>query len=312
MGSSYWSDDFYRDRVAVRSKTGADAFAYNHDVNTGKAARVVHAKMSPKDVLREARDSTEHPESLPIGVMLDVTGSMRDLPRTIQAKLPTLLGLLTRRGYAKDPQILFGAIGDEFSDSGSLQVGQFESGIEMDDDLGRFWLEGGGGGGEPRESYQNAIYFFARHTVTDQSEKRKGKGYLFIIGDEKPYPVVSRRTLVNLIGTTLKADIPTEDIIKECREKYHIFFILPKDASHGRDSSIKSEWERLLGPEHVIHLDDVSAISETIALKVGLCQGTARMSEVEKDLKAEGVSDHISKMVASAVGASSGGGVVRL
>ena len=82
----------------------------------------------------------------------------------LQRKLPQLLGLLLRKGYADDPQIMFGAIGDATCDRAPLQVGQFESDNRMDDDLGRILLEGGGGG-QKTESYELAMYFMARHTV---------------------------------------------------------------------------------------------------------------------------------------------------
>jgi len=37
------------------------------------------------------------------------------------------------------------------------------------------------------------MYFMARKTAIDCLEKRKQRGYLFIIGDEMPYRVVRRR-----------------------------------------------------------------------------------------------------------------------
>ena len=100
---------------------------------------------------------------------------MRDVPRQLQQKLPQLLGLLLRKGYADDPQILFGAIGDATCDRAPLQVGQFESDNRMDDDLSRILLEGGGGG-QKTESYELAMYFMARHTVTDCYAKRGKRG----------------------------------------------------------------------------------------------------------------------------------------
>ena len=122
-------------------------------------------------------------------MLFDVTGSMRGVPRALQAKLPQLLGLLLRKGYVAHPQIMFGAIGDATCDRAPLQVGQFESDNRMDDDLGRILLEGGGGG-QKTESYELAMYFMARHTATDCFGERGRRGYLFIIGDEMAYPRV--------------------------------------------------------------------------------------------------------------------------
>jgi hypothetical protein len=281
MGTSRWSDDFYRDRVAERARTGADTFAYHTaTVSAPVHERKVHASLDPKGVkIREARDSREHPESIPIGVMLDVTGSMLDVtgsmhtvPRTVQASLPKLMGLITSLTGITDQQILFGAVGDATSDQGSLQIGQFESGIEMDNDISNFWLESGGGGSN-QESYQNAMYFFARHTVTDQWEKRNKKGYLFMLGDEHPYPKVRRDEIDRLIGPSLEADIPTEDIVRELKERYHVFFLIPRNTSHGRDPHLRDAWVKLLGEEYVLNIDDEGVICETIAVAVGLVEG---------------------------------------
>src|SRR5690606_17085408 len=107
----------------------------------------VHPKLDPHGVtVRESRDSADHPEALAIAVLFDVTGSMGNVPRTLQTKLPDLLGLLLRKGYVEHPHILFGAIGDATCDRAPLQIGQFEADNRMDDDLERILLEGGGGG----------------------------------------------------------------------------------------------------------------------------------------------------------------------
>ena len=142
MGSGIWSTNVYDAAASYRAATGASAFAYSDG-----GARQAHPALDPRNAgTRESRDSDEHPESLALAVLFDVTGSMRTVPRTLQSKLPDLLGLLTRKGYATDPHLMFGAIGDATCDRVPLQVGQFESDNRMDDDLGRILLEGGGGG----------------------------------------------------------------------------------------------------------------------------------------------------------------------
>lgn len=281
MGNSNWSDDFYRARTETRARTGRSAFAYSADVRAGLAKREVHAAMNPKEVTRESRDSENHPESMAIMVFFDITGSMGGVPVQLQKKLPQLNSLLTKTGYVKDPQVFMGAVGDETCDPASLQTGQFESGIEMDDDLERMWLVGGGGGSF-QESYQNAIYFAARHTSIDCFEKRNKKGYLFLMGDELPYPAVSKKEVEALMGDTLQADISTEDIIKEAQEKYHVFFIIPAGTHHARDPRLANRWTELLGADHVLHLDDPDLVCETIAATVGLTEGTCE-AQVARD-----------------------------
>src|SRR5258708_2749563 len=182
MGSGRWSTDVYDAAARHRAATGTGAFAY-----TDTGATHVHPDLDPHGVtVRESRDSAEHPRSLALAVLFDVTGSMRNVPRTLQAKLPQLLGLLLRKGYADDPQIMLGAIGDANCDRAPLQVGQFESDNRMDDDLSAILLEGGGGG-QKTEAYELAMYFMARHTATDCYPKRGSRGYLFNIRRQDAY-----------------------------------------------------------------------------------------------------------------------------
>jgi hypothetical protein len=301
MGGSRWNDDFYNDREMDRRAKGTTAFVYDKTLKDDPGAKkVAHPKMSPYKVTRESRDSAAHPESVAIGVVFDVTGSMGGIPVQLQKKLPQLMGLLLRKGYVQDPQILFGAVGDFFSDRVPLQVGQFESGIEMDDDLGRLFLEGGGGG-TYEESYDLAMYFFARHTSIDCWDKRGKKGYLFLIGDEKPYPKTKRDEIAKVVGDDLQHDLSIEEIVKEAKERYHVFFVIPSRASHGTDPELKKRWAKLLGPQNVIVLDDPDAVCEAIGVAIGLCEGTADVDRVEDDLVAAGTTTALAKSVATAL-----------
>jgi hypothetical protein len=204
--------------------------------------------------------------------MLDVTGSMQSTPRVYQAALPKLMEQLNANGILH-PQILFGAIGDAYSDRGPLQVGQFESDIRIDETLGNMWLEGNGGG-SGEESYELALYFLARHTLLDSFEKRNKKGYLFITGDELPYPVVSKTQVAELIGDSLEADIPIKTIVEEVQQKYHVHFLIPAHSNHGRDARLLQTWRDLLGAENVVMLEDESTVCERIGQIIGLAEGT--------------------------------------
>jgi hypothetical protein len=291
MGSSSYSDDFYHDRAKARAASGAPTFAHDHAVRVGTAASSLHDKLNIRGKIREARDSDAHPESTPIGVIFDVTGSMADVPRVMQGKLPNLMGLLLRKGYIKDPQVLFGSIGDYFSDSTPLQIGQFESGIEMDDDITNIYLEGGGGG-TYEESYQNAMYFFAHRTACDAWEKRGKKGYLFLIGDEMPYSRSTKAELAKLIGDA-QEDVSLEQIVEAVLEKWTVFFIIPKGTSHYSDPKLRERWSSLLGPQNVIMLEEPEAVCETIGVAIGLCEGTTTADGMHADLKDVGASGSI-------------------
>ena len=276
MGSGRWSADAYE--TAERLRGGKSAFTYSDS-----GARTVHPGLDPFDVgKRESRDSEEHPSSLAITVLFDVTGSMGTVPRTLQKKLPRLLGLLKDGGYATDPQLMFGAIGDATCDRAPLQIGQFESDNRMDEDLERILLEGGGGG-QKTESYELAMYFMARHTVTDCFSKRGRRGYLFIIGDEMPYPAVKPREVSSWIGDELPQPVAVRNLVAQLTRRWDTYYILPAGASYAGDGQVLGTWRTLLG-QNVIELADLDAVCETIALTVGLGEETIDLDEGLADL----------------------------
>src|SRR5215472_183399 len=187
-----------------------------------------HPLMNPKGVrARESRDGPDHPNSMGIVFALDVTGSMGVIPRLLATEqLPKFMKVLTDC-KVPDPQLLFMAVGDATSDAAPLQVGQFESTAElMDQWLTWSYLEGrGGGSGE--ESYELALYFLAQHTEMDCCVKRKKRGYLFMTGDELPYPILSKHVAESIVGDTLDEDVKVEEVIAELQKTFVPFFVIP-------------------------------------------------------------------------------------
>jgi hypothetical protein len=288
MGSTHWSTDAYEEAALLRRKAGKSDFAYS-DAAKSAGRWEIHPMLDPKGVkFRESRDSAEHSRSNAITVLFDETGSMKHIPHVFQKKLAELMSTLLVKGYIQDPQILFGAFGDATCDRVPLQVGQFESGVEMDENLRNIILEGGGGGSD-HESYELALYFLARHTSIDCWEKRGRKGYAFLIGDEKAYPSVNKQQVEKLLGDGLEEDIPLSKILAEVQRRYHLFFIFPRNASHGSDEHIQTFWQKLLG-QMVIFLDDENAVSETIALAIGLTENAIDLAAGEEDLGSVGAS----------------------
>lgn len=312
MGSSNWSDDFYNDRKALRASTGASTFAHTDAVKSGKAT-ATHETMDPakmKGGVREARDSTEHPESNPVYVGLDVTGSMSSVPRTVQGKLKELMGLLLTKGYLSDPAICVSGIGDaEMSDKAPLQVGQFEAGIEIENDITNLYLEGGGGGNN-QESYDLALYFLARCVKTDAWEKRQKKGYAFIICDER-LPTTCKATIVEKVfGVKPEKDIPVANLVKEVLEKWELYCIVPNN-THNYKTSLQDSWKSVLH-ERVIFLDDPSTVVETIASCIGLLEENTDLHSLVGDLKdVSNVSDSAASAVTRALSKVSGSSMTK-
>lgn len=274
MGSGRWSTDIHDADSVYRARTGRPAFGYTADMR-GRPRRTwtAHPSLDPFGVTtRESRDSEEHPETVSIAVLFDVTGSMGRVPQVLQRKLPDLFGLLLRKGYVEHPQILFGGIGDATCDAVPLQVGQFESDNRLEQNLLDLFLEGGGGG-QMTESYELAMYFMARHTSIDCFERRGRRGYLFIIGDELPYGQVKPREVRRVIGDELTEPIAVDTIVDELTRRYDTYYILPEGTAYAGRADVLDPWRELLG-QNVLQLDDLDATCETIALTIGLGEGT--------------------------------------
>lgn len=282
IGSGSWDTSVYDAAASYRARTGKSAFDYDA---TAKASGLfkAHADLDPMGIaMRESRDSDEHPNSLANVILFDVTGSMAGVPPVLVDKLKAVFGLLLRKGYVEDPQILFGAIGDSHTDRVPLQVAQFESDNRMDQHLGNIFLEGGGGGGN-HEGYEIALYFLARHTSIDCFEKRGKRGYAFLIGDEKAYPAVTPANVKKIFGEDIPQAISFADILAEAQRLYEVFYIIPEGTSHWGDTETLDFWKGALG-ENCIELSDLGAAAETIALTIGMREGAIDLTGGLADL----------------------------
>jgi hypothetical protein len=252
-------------------------FTHDADIKAGIVATAVHEKLDPArknaadKLIRESFDSDIHPTSRAVAVLFDVTGSMHTVPNRFKDKLNTLMALLVKKGYVEHPHILFGAIGDAKSDKVPLQIGQFEGGNEMDEALSKVYLEGGGGG-QQTESYELAMYFMSRHTNIDCFNKRSQKGYLFISGDELPYPEVKASEVKRVIGETIQSDIPTAQILEELRDKYEVFWIYPKEGSYFHSPDVMDPLKTMFGQNFLV-LERAEDVCELIATTIGVAEG---------------------------------------
>ena len=293
MGNSTYSHDDYVSRSSYRVSHSIPVFKHTHDVATGAAPKAAHPSLEPKGVkVRESRDSAEHPIAIPIAVGMDVTGSMSTVPAIMEERLSKLMGCFlddkaSGKKYLGDgyPAILIGAFDDYYAMggvSGTLQVGQFESGMEIDQNLENLWLTGRGGGTYD-ESYELFLYFMARHTAHDHFDKRGRKGYIFLIGDEHPYKFVEKHQVKQIIGDDLQGDISLAAILEEVQQRYHVFMIIPNLTNHYSDPGLERDWVKLLSQQNVIKLADPNKICETIVGAVAICEGNIGVDELESD-----------------------------
>jgi hypothetical protein len=292
MGGGTWDPRSYSSARASRAASGVDDFDYDNKVKTGKA-KGIHPDLDPAKLagatspfagkpVRESRDSDEHPNSLPIAVIFDVTGSMGGIPRVLQQKLTSLMDVVIAKADVKDPQVLVGAVGDAHSDQYPFQVGQFESDNRFDEQLRNIILEGNGGG-QAMESYALAYRFAAYHTATDAWEKRGKKGYFFTMGDEAPWPSVTTREVERIFGIKAVDDESVKELLLKAQEKWEIYHLYCMDGSYPHATDIHEQWQKLLG-ERFVKIDDSSLVCEIIAGIVNMLETAKNVDQVVDDI----------------------------
>ena len=249
MGSGVYSFD----RAAARSISYKTQSREQIFTNRG-----LDPLMNIKGKVRESCDSEEHPKSYPIIIGLDVTGSMGRVPENlIKEAFPEIMKTVMEKGV-EHAQVCFLGIGDHYSDSVPIQVGQFETSDELTEKwLKAIYIEGCGGGNDG-ESYQLAWYFAAFHTKIDSFEKRGIKGTLITIGDEPCHSAIQGGVLKQLFGEG-EREMLTSELLKEAQKKWDVYHINVKDyTSDGYDSPRK--WRDLLS-------DDKLLLSESMESK---------------------------------------------
>lgn len=238
------------------------------------SSRTLDPSLDPRNKVRESRDSTDNPNSTPIIVGLDVTGSMGKLADLIaRGGLGTLFNELFDRKPISDPHVMFMGIGDANFDRAPLQVSQFEADNRVVDQLTKMWLEKGGGGNN-FESYNLPWYFAARHTVHDSYEKRAKRGYLFTVGDEEAPQALTIEQVDRVVGDTLQEEMSPSDTLAEAMRMYDVFHIMigQGDYASRNQEAVRSSWSELLG-QRALWLSDYEKLPETIIGAIEVAEG---------------------------------------
>lgn len=316
MGYGAWDASTYDTHTSAKVASGT-TFSYSGLVSSG-AATGAHDSLDPDrkaksgpfagKIVREARDSDEHPTSVAVAAVFDVTGSMGHVPRLLQTKLAELFGLLLRKGYLEHPQVLVGAYGDTEVDATPFQVGQFESDNRADETLDNLYLEGGGGGNSG-ESAHAIWWYLGQYAELDSLDKRGKKGYLFTIGDEVPLTVLSASDVKRHIpDATIQGDLTREQCLELAQQKFDVYHVVINNNTAKWQDSI-NVYTKLLGADHVIVLQDEASVAETIAVAIGLAEGTLdSIDEALDDLDDVGASDSTKHAVTKALAKFTGGG----
>lgn len=266
MGSGTFDAGAYRAYAATtRGKTVDEVYS----------GRSMHKDLNPKGVkVRESRDSVDNPESTPIIVALDVTGSMGMLADTIARQgLGVLFNEILDQKPVSNPHIMFMGVGDANCDRAPLQVSQFEADNRIVQQLTHLWIEHGGGGNN-FESYNLPWYFAAAHTEHDSIVKRGKRGYLFTVGDECAPDDLTKEQIAEFIGDTLERTISSADMLSEAQRKYDVFHIVIEEGDYAKRSKdrVLETWRKMMG-QHVISLPDHTKLAETIVATLQMVEG---------------------------------------
>ncbi|MBB4238800.1 VWA domain-containing protein [Rhizobium esperanzae] len=222
---------------------------------------------------RESRDSAYNPQSTPIILASDVTGSMGMIAHELmRGGLITLTSEIYDRRPVSDPHIMVAAVGDADTDVAPLQATQFEADISLASQIRALWLEGNGGGNDG-ESYSAAHLLAALKTSTDAFERRGRKGYLFTIGDEPIHNGLTAPQIARIFGIQPPRGLSARECLAMAERSYEVFHIVIREGyAASRLGRVLESWQPLL-PGRTFVLDDYRRIAELVVSIIEITEG---------------------------------------
>ena len=227
MGSGSWSASSYASYSVANNKF--------YDEDTGRVFGQIFTKkrmdvgLDPKNFkIRECLDTEEHPNTVPVILALDVTGSMGSSCKETAETLGIIMTNLYKK--YKDIEFCVMGIGDLAYDRAPIQMSQFESDIRIAEALDNIYIEGGGGGNR-YESYTAAWWMALNRTKLD-CHKRGKKGIIITLGDEPMNPYLPADKLKEAVGDPVQADINTPELYEEVSKKFDIYHIAVGDLAN--------------------------------------------------------------------------------
>jgi hypothetical protein len=265
MGAGVFDSNASAARAAYRRRTGTSAFTHDADVRAGRAAALHPDLDTRRKPRRESRDVPGKEVATPVVFGIDVTGSMGAIAQYIIDDAHKLMKLINQGKVVTDPQLCAMAIGDATCDRAPVQIGEFEADDKLfEAQLAKIYREGGGGG-QTKESYELFLWYGVHRMDTDAWDRRRQKGFFFIMGDEAPYPTVKREFLNHYFNAGVQGDIPIKTVARELQEKFHVYCLRPGGTAHFNDAKVKGAWLNILPAENVIDVENWEHIVPMIA-----------------------------------------------
>lgn len=210
-------------------------------------SKMLVADLNPKNVMRECVDSVEHPNTKPVILALDVTGSMGKAAMEVAKQINVVMTKLYEN--IADVEFMVMGIGDLAYDCAPIQASQFESDIRIAEQLDKIYFEGGGGGND-YESYSAAWYFGLNHTKLD-CWNRGQKGVIITMGDEPMNPYLPKKALSAVTGDNLQSDVETAQLYANASEKFDIYHLYVKHGYGRYHEAVHRTFGLLLDENHL-------------------------------------------------------------
>lgn len=289
MGGGYYQASDWAKLKNSRNLSSANS------ANQTFARRMISEELNSKFIgIRESFDSETSPNSTPVIIGFDVTGSMGFLANEIATKSlnKTITEILSRQTVV-NPHFMCAAF---TSPDSPIQATQFEADIRVVKQLLDFRL-----GGANRFSFDNLLWYFAaKHTEIHSMTKRGKKGILISIGDEVlggDKNILTPHDISNVFDDKCNTDYDLRTLYDMASEKYEIVHIV----IGGNDRLVNNnprnsyiDWREVF-PDRVarIHSSNVKYLADVIIAVIRLINGETK-EEILKSISDTNVSDVVS------------------
>ena len=272
MGTSSWSNDDFVSYSKVTHKNVSYDKAGRATLDwMGMSAqetfsrRGIDPELDPYNVTRECCNTTEHPDTKPVILALDVTGSMGKAAQEVASKLNVIMTKIYNDKRISDIEFIVMGIGDLAYDRAPIQMSQCESDIRIAEHLDKIYFEGGGGGNQ-YESYTAAWYMGLYHTKFDRDIKNGKKSLIITLGDEtlNPYLPINKLATVTGDDQIAEEDVLTSHLFRAASQKFGIYHInvLHHKTPRSYTPYVRPSWTLTIGEQNYFEkkIDEIEDI----------------------------------------------------
>lgn len=272
MGSGYYTSASFCNYSTARG--------CSYDVTTDRinghvfTEIMLNENLNPYDKIRECCNSDEHPNTVPVILGLDVTGSMGNACAETAAALSQIVKELYNK--YKDIEIMTMGIGDFDCDRYPLQCTQFESDVRIAEQMDQIYMEHGGGG-NGWESYTAAWWYGLYRTKLDCFNDQGRKGIIITMGDEPLNPDLAAKRILKYLGEADQKNMEylfkTPELYREASKKFDIFHIAvddPGDCYQDYKHTVDPSFKKVIGENFKISTIDnlKNTICQCISLAI--------------------------------------------